>query len=174
MINHNEDEESSCNSVVAAEEIKQREDRNRLISSLELDNPNSNIEIPEDIYDFDVWTNDDIVDFFDSGCIRPPPKGVDREGHGAFWPCSICKQQKNRDPMGRELWVGARVEAAPAGGRIFLDAVIVKIRIPEASVFEGADDDAIRTVSYDVKFDSGRRENVSKERVRLPAKCKVN
>jgi ankyrin repeat protein len=96
----------------------------------------------------------------------------------------LLVSKKNRDPSGRELWEGARVEAAPAGGRVFYDAVVMKIRYPEPSAFDDVDNEdkddnesteeyAAGSASYDVKFDSGRRENVPKERVRIPAKCKT-
>jgi hypothetical protein len=67
--------------------------------------------------------------------VRPPPSGVDREGVGAHWPCAVCQQAGNRDPAGRELWEGARVEAASAGSRLFVDAVILKLRQPQPDEF---------------------------------------
>jgi len=167
------DDEGSVNSN-NSEEDRRRLERTRLIASLELDNPTQNLTVPSDIFDFSVWTDDDIVDFFDTGVIRPPPANVDREGHGDYWPCSVCKQQKNRDPSGREMWEGAKIEAAPAGGRVFYDAVIMKIRSPQPSAFADEEEpEEEGTISYDVKFDSGRRENVPRERVRIAAKCKT-
>jgi len=80
--------------------------------------------------------DDEIVDFYDSGgFVRPPPAGIDREGVGAHWPCAVCQQAGNRDPAGRELWEGARVEAASAGSRLFVDAVILKLRQPQPDEF---------------------------------------
>jgi hypothetical protein len=80
------------------------------------------------------------VDFYDSGgFVRPPPAGLDREGFGDWWPCSVCQQQRNRDPAGRELWEGAAVEAATAGSRLFVDAVVVKVRQPTADEFGDLD-----------------------------------
>jgi len=72
-------------------------------------------------------------------------------------------QAKNRDPSGRELWEGARVEAAPAGGRIFAEATVVKVRVPQPDAFGDVDPDA-RT-SFDVLFDSGKRENLEAQQV---------
>lgn len=85
MLKGDNDEQSvqSVDSVTNAADVRRREERNRLISSLELDHPNNKVEIPEDIFDFDVWTDDDIVDFFDSGLIRPPPANV---GTCLLWP----------------------------------------------------------------------------------------
>lgn len=151
---------------------KNRIERSRLIASLERENPTLKVAYPEDIYDFSIWTDDQIVDWFDSGGIlRPAPAGVDRDGVGGYWPCSICKQKKNRDPAGRELWVGARVEAAAAGGRLFADAIITRIRVPQPDTFGEIDPEARTT--YDVKFDTGRRENCDRQRVRIAASCKT-
>ena len=83
------------------------------------------------------------MDFFDSGGqARPAPAGVDREGLGSLWPCSVCKQAKNRDPGGRELWEGARVEAASSGGRLFTEGVVIKIRHPQPDAFGDIDPEA--------------------------------
>jgi len=99
-----DDEADEVESILSEAEVlrraeveKRREERARLIASLEREQAKK-IKLPKDIWDFSIWTDDEIVDFFDSkGLVRPPPAGVDREGHGSMWPCSVCKQVRSDD-----------------------------------------------------------------------------
>lgn len=162
------------NAIQAAEaaDAKQRDDRARSIVALEREYPARQLNYPDDMFDFEIWTDDDIINYFDTaGLQRPAPRGVDREGHGSFWPCSVCHEQKNRDPAGREVWEGARVEAAASGGRLFTDGIVVKVRQPQPDAF--GDLDPAAKVSYDVRFDTGKRENIERDRVRFAVTCKV-
>ena len=164
-----------------AADDERREKREQLIRSLERDSPEVDTRRdfwPEDLFDFTVWVHDDeIVDYFDSRAaagppgIRPPPFNVSREGTGDLWDCKVCSDYGNRDPVGRELWVGARVEAAASGTRVFYDAIVTRIRQPKPDAFGVMPADAATT--YDVRFDNGKRTNCDFQRIRIPSKCRT-
>ena len=40
--------------------VSHKEERTRLIASLERDNPTTRLQLPDDIYDFSVWTDDEV------------------------------------------------------------------------------------------------------------------
>jgi hypothetical protein len=69
MITADDGSVAPISSQTLAEATAQREVRARLILSLEREYPARALNYPDDIYDVDVWTDDEIVDFFDSGTV---------------------------------------------------------------------------------------------------------
>ena len=59
----------------------------------------------------------------------------------------------NKSPDGRELWVGARVEASPHGSRFFHPGIIVEQKEPDRDAFGELSRGPGST--YVVKFDDG-------------------
>ncbi len=94
------DDQSSTHSQKA-----RREDRTRLIVSLEREFPSRQLKIPNDIFNLEIWTDNDVVEFFDSGGLqRPAPVELLGETRAIYWKCSVCNQKRNLDPVSRELW----------------------------------------------------------------------